>query len=189
MASPLTHAVVGATIAASHGLSPRTIPPWWLAMFCAIAPDVDAIGYWLGVPYESFWGHRGFTHSIAFALMISWVCARWSSTTMSRFLLWSAYFTAALSHGLLDAFTDGGLGVAFFSPVDPGRYLWPVRPIHVSSMSLRDLLGSHGLDVLVNEMRWVWLPCGVTLTILWWWNRRPRSIQRDDRSGDFGGKQ
>jgi inner membrane protein len=79
---------------------------------------------------------------------------------------------ATLSHGLLDALTDGGLGVAFFSPVDQSRYFFPVRPIHVSSMSLRDLLGPHGLSVLVNEIQWVWSPCAL-VAALWWWSRRP----------------
>jgi inner membrane protein len=37
--------------------------------------------------------------------------------------------------------TDGGLGVAFFSPIDQNRYFLPIRPIRVASMSLRDLLG------------------------------------------------
>ena len=41
-------------------------------------------------------------------------------------------FLAIASHGLLDAFTDGGLGVAFFAPFDSTRYFFPVTPIEVS---------------------------------------------------------
>jgi inner membrane protein len=81
-----------------------------------------------------------------------------------------------LSHGLLDALTDGGLGVAFFSPLDESRYFFPVCPIRVSSMSIRDVLGPHGLDVLVNEIQWVWVPCGLIAGIRWGWSRtRPIS--------------
>ena len=174
MASPLTHVVVGATLAVVHGVRPRTAA-WWLAIGCAVAPDVDALGYWLGVPYESFWGHRGFTHSIAFAALISWLCVSWRLTAISGVRLWSLCFTATLSHDLLDALTDGGLGVALFSPIDQSRYFFPIRPIHVSSMSLRDVLGPHGLQVLANEIQWVWIPCGV-IAALWWWHwRRPVS--------------
>jgi inner membrane protein len=79
---------------------------------------------------------------------------------------------ATLSHGVLDALTDGGLGVAFFSPIDQSRYFFPVRPIRVSSMSIRDLLGPHGIEVLASEIQWVWVPCALTATMLWWWNRR-----------------
>jgi inner membrane protein len=177
MASPLTHAIVGATLSAIHGVSPRTSACWWVAIGCAVAPDLDAFGFWLGVPYGSFWGHRGFTHSIVFAILMSWTCAWWMgrSSTVSHVRLWSLYFMATLSHGVLDALTDGGLGVAFFSPLEQSRYFFPVRPIHVSSMSLRELLGPHGLHVLVNEIRWVWIPCGLTAA-LWWWGNRTGSV-------------
>ena len=36
---------------------------------CSVLPDVDAIGYFAGVPYESLFGHRGITHSLPFALL------------------------------------------------------------------------------------------------------------------------
>jgi hypothetical protein len=31
------------------------------------------------------------------------------------------------SHGMLDAMTDGGLGVAFFAPFDNARYFFPME--------------------------------------------------------------
>lgn len=169
MASPLTHAIVGATL--GYQLRLGAANAWWIAMACAVAPDLDAIGFWLGVPYDSFWGHRGFTHSILFAALLSWMCVWWTGNSAGRLRLWSVYWMATLSHGVLDAMTDGGFGVAFFSPVDQSRYFFPLRPIHVSSMSPKDLLGPHGLDVLINEIFWVWIPCGLTLIIVWWWNR------------------
>ena len=45
-----------------------------------------------------------------------------------------AIFFAAItaSHGLFDAMTNGGLGVAFFAPLDNARYFLPWRPIPVS---------------------------------------------------------
>jgi len=46
--------------------------------------------------------------------------------------MWMYFFLATASHGLLDALTDGGLGVAFFAPFDNHRYFLPWRPIHVS---------------------------------------------------------
>ena len=36
----------------------------FLGVMCASLPDLDVIGYWLHVPYESFWGHRGISHSL-----------------------------------------------------------------------------------------------------------------------------
>jgi membrane-bound metal-dependent hydrolase YbcI (DUF457 family) len=78
MASLVTHAVVAATVAAVYGEKPTTATPWLVGIACAVGPDLDVIGFWLGVPYDSFWGHRGFTHSIVFAVVVSWMCAWWT---------------------------------------------------------------------------------------------------------------
>ena len=174
MASPLTHAVVAVTIVAVHDLQPRASRTWLVAIACAIAPDLDALGYWLGVPYELFWGHRGFTHSMVFAVLLSWICANWirHSPAISRLRLWSVYLMAVLSHDVLDAMTDGGLGVALFSPLDQTRYFFPFRPIQVSSMSLSDVVGPHGVSVLANECLWVWIPCGLIVMVFWLWSGR-----------------
>src|SRR5215510_2893467 len=163
MASPLTHAVVAVTIVAVHDLQPSAARTWLVAIACAIAPDFDAIGFWLGLPYESFWGHRGFTHSMVFALLLSWICANWisHSSAVSRGRLWSVYFMAVLSHGVLDAMTDGGLGVAFFSPLDQTRYFLPWRPILVSPIGIARFFSPRGVAVLCSEISWIWLPAGL----------------------------
>lgn len=175
MASPLTHALVGATLAVACHFPWKL---WVVGVASALLPDLDAAGYWLGVPYGSFWGHRGFTHSMVFAVLASGLFARWIScwTGMTVVRVWTYCVVAMLSHGILDAMTDGGLGVAFFSPMDQNRYFLPIRPIHVASMSLRDLLGPHGLDVLTSECVWVWIPCAVVASLLWWFGRRRRPV-------------
>lgn len=61
------------------------------------------------------------------------------------------------SHGLLDAFTNGGLGIAFFSPFDPRRYFFPWRPVQVSPIGMA-FFGRWGLRVLRSEVVWIWLP-------------------------------
>lgn len=38
-------------------------------MACAVLPDIDSIGFALGIPYGSLFGHRGLTHSLLFALI------------------------------------------------------------------------------------------------------------------------
>ncbi len=62
--------------------------------------------------------------------------------------------------------TDGGLEVAFFWPMDQNPYFFPIRSIHVASMSLRDHLGPHGLDALASECVWVWVPCSYTPVVV-----------------------
>lgn len=66
---------------------------------------------------------------------------------------------SAVSHGLLDALTNGGLGIAFFSPLSTRRYFLPWRVIEVSPLRPSEFFSQRGLRVLRSEMRWVWIPC------------------------------
>ena len=83
--------------------------------------------------------------------------------------MWSFFFLATASHGLLDAMTDGGLGVAFCSPFDTRRYFLPWTPIRVSPIGLGRFLGARGLAVLRTEFLWIWIPAialGVSAMVL-----------------------
>ncbi|HVR39947.1 MAG TPA: metal-dependent hydrolase, partial [Thermoanaerobaculia bacterium] len=40
-------------------------------VIASILPDADVAGFAFGIPYGSMFGHRGFTHSILFALLAS----------------------------------------------------------------------------------------------------------------------
>jgi len=164
MASAFTHAATALALATAFR---RPGPPagfWLLGAACAALPDIDGVGYWMGVPYESTFGHRGFTHSLFFAAVLATLVAytrladRWS---IRRSTLWLFVFLATASHGVLDAMTTGGGGVAFFAPFDNDRYFFPWRPIRVSPMSIRRFLTARGVAVLESELRWVWLPAAV----------------------------
>lgn len=140
-------------------------------LFCAVLPDLDVIGFRLGVRYADVLGHRGFSHSLLFALAVGVVgalIAPWlHSSRIAAFMLG---FLAVTSHIALDALTDGGLGVAVFWPVDQTRYFFDWRPIRVSPFSPRVLMSQRGLEVLYSELRWIWLPCLVTgglVRLLW----------------------
>jgi len=71
-----------------------------------------------------------------------------------------------MSHGLLDAFTDGGLGIAFFAPFDPTRYFFSWRPIAVSPIGISQFFSLWGLSVLLTEAIWIGLPVWLWLGIL-----------------------
>ncbi len=77
------------------------------------------------------------------------------------FSLLSYLFLATASHGVLDAMTNGGLGVAFFSPFDNSRYFLPWRPIRVSPLSFGRFFSARGYLILQNELLWIWLPAGL----------------------------
>ena len=67
-------------------------------------------------------------------------------------------FLSTVSHGLLDAVTDGGLGIAFFSPISNHRYFFPWHPIAVSPLSIDRFLSGRGISVLKSELIWIWFP-------------------------------
>jgi inner membrane protein len=80
--------------------------------------------------------------------------------------LWSYLFLATASHGLLDAMTDGGLGVAFFSPFENSRYFLPWRPIVVAPISIRRFFSGRGVEVMKSELLWIWVPVIVVGSLL-----------------------
>ena len=123
-------------------------------------PDVDVIGFHFGVRYGDFWGHRGFTHSLLFAVLLAATVAMilFRSSGISRWSLFAYLFIATASHGVLDAMTNGGLGVAFFSPFDNRRYFLPWRPIPVSPIVASRFFSARGLAILENEFVWIWIP-------------------------------
>ena len=91
-------------------------------------PDLDVIGFRFGIHYGDFWGHRGFTHSLVFAAILAGLVMLLlprTKTGIQRSYLFVYLFLATAGHGLLDAITNGGLGVAFFSPFNNQRYFLP----------------------------------------------------------------
>ena len=131
-------------------------------MTCAVIPDADVIGFAFGVPYESVLGHRGLSHSLAFAAVVAAAVValafRAAQFADLRLRLWAYFFAATASHGFLDAMTTGGLGVAFLSPFVDTRFFLPFRPILVSPIGVARFFSERGLAVMRSEITWIWLP-------------------------------
>lgn len=167
MATIFSHAFLGYTISKVwHTRSPQ---PWLnpMAAICSMVPDADFAGWIMHVPYDSMWGHRGFTHSLFFAMILAAAVSvvyyfRGNPAASKIFLAAITIFVVTASHGVVDACTNGGLGVGFFIPFHNDRYFFPFRPLAVSPMGL-GILSSYGLTVLKIEMLWINLPCMVVL--------------------------
>jgi inner membrane protein len=142
-----------------------------VGMACSVIPDLDVIGFRFGIRYGDFCGHRGFTHSFLFAALLAsavmLVAFRRASPGLGRLSIWIYFFLATASHGFLDAMTDGGLGVAFFSPFHNHRYFLPLRPIHVSPIGAGRFFTHRGLDVFQSELLWIWLPAALVALSVW----------------------
>jgi len=160
MPSLLTHPAVPIAIAIGLGnkiVSKRLL---FTGIVLSIVPDFDVIAFHFGIPYASDFGHRGLSHSILFAWGIALASASFYRYLNSTFIkAFSFIFLSAVSHGILDAFTTGGLGVAFLWPWSAERYFAPVQMIRVSPIGIANFMSPRGVIVLWSEVRWVWLPC------------------------------
>jgi len=170
MATLLTHALWGVALGQAAGRAVRRDARFWCAaVLCSALPDVDVIGFGFGIHYGDLWGHRGLTHSLIFAALTGIVAGvLLGDSARERRALAALLFLITASHGVLDAMTDGGLGVAFFSPFDTRRYFLPWRPIRVAPLGLYAAVSGRWLSVLESEARSVWLPAlllGVLLHI------------------------
>jgi inner membrane protein len=175
VASAFSHAVVALSIGSCFYRPSIPKRFWAIGAACSVLPDLDVIGFRYGVPYGAFWGHRGFTHSLTFAaLLVSAVVAvefRRGPPGLSTFWTWLYLFLATATHGVLDAMTDGGLGVAFFSPFDNTRYFLPWTPIRVSPIGFGRFFTFRGLVVIQSELLWIWLPAGLFAASVWIFRR------------------
>jgi len=177
MASLFSHAVAALGIGACF-YQPRTPERVWVTgVLCSVIPDLDVIGFRFGIHYGDFWGHRGFTHSLFFAALVASAVALfafWRSVpALGQSALWTYFFLATASHGFFDAMTDGGLGVAFFSPFNNTRYFLPWRPIRVSPIGVSRFFTHGGLAVIQSELLWIWFPAALLLASAWLIRRRP----------------
>jgi inner membrane protein len=165
VASLISHAVAALGIGTIFARPQVPKRVWMIGVACSILPDIDVLGFRLGIRYGDFWGHRGFTHSFLFAAILATLVliAGFSRGLpgLGRVWLWTYFFFATASHGLLDAMTNGGLGVAFFSPFDNTRYFFPWRPIVVSPISLSRSFSGKVFAVLESELLWIWIPAAV----------------------------
>jgi len=166
MASAFSHIAVPIALRIAGGGKAISWRLLFFAMFLSVAPDLDSIAFRFGIPYESQWGHRGFTHSIFFALMFAILPAIFHRYFKAkRATVYLTSFISMLSHGVLDACTNGGLGVAFFWPLNSQRYFLPWQVIEVSPISVSRFFSERGLTVLTSEFYYVWLPCLAAATI------------------------
>jgi len=157
MASIFGHAVVGFTLAK---LVDDKNFKWLLivAIFSTILPDFDVIGFRLGVPYAHPFGHRGFTHSILFAIL--WALLLMFSIGRKHKVVWFfVILFSTLSHGLLDAMTSGGEGVGFLIPFNNDRVFFSFRAIKVSPLGIKNFFSIWGIKVLFSEFKYILLPC------------------------------
>ncbi len=184
MASIFAHGLIAYAFGNTFSEEVRTYKFWLLGIICSILPDADVLGFKFGIAYEDFWGHRGFTHSLVFAILLGTVVTFvfYNKKFFYRTgLLLIFYFTVCTaSHGVLDAMTSGGLGIAFFSPFDDTRYFFSWRPIQVSPIGVNKFFSLWGIKVLLSELIWIGIPSGIYILALYY-AKKSKTLFKKDR--------
>jgi inner membrane protein len=165
--------VVGAAFACA---APPTVRLGSFALVAATVsalPDADVLGFALGIPYSHPLGHRGLSHGLPFALTLGALASLWlrGRNRPHALALGILLAAACASHGVLDAATDGGLGIGFWLPFSDARYFLPWRPIPVSPLEPAAFFSAQGAAILAVELAWVWIPA-LTLAAGVAWTRR-----------------
>jgi inner membrane protein len=174
MPTIITHAVVA--LGLGRLFTARKMPRlafWGALVGLAIVPDIDVLWLRFGVPYGAMLGHRGLTHSLPFALVLSALVAAicYRACRVRYWDLWGLFFVVAASHGILDACTHGGPytihGTAFFAPFASERYWLPWRPMQASLFLGSGFFSNPWtLVTLRDEFLWVWLPLGLLVGVV-----------------------
>ena len=172
MASLFGHGLVGFTLTkiASAKTSKVLL---LLAIVSAILPDLDVVTFGK-IPYTHPFGHRGFTHSIVFALIWATILA-FVFTKTKRKLFFVVIFLSTISHGVLDALTTGGKGVGFFIPFNNARFFFPWQVIKVSPIGISKFFSSRGVQVILSELKYIGIPCLIVLLFLYF-KRKTKNV-------------
>ena len=162
-------------VALAVAIGPRTVG-WRLTLAgaaCAVLPDADFALYLLRIDtYSGTYGHRGFSHSIGFALLVGLLGALLAPAGGRRRAFVGAFLAlCTLSHPLIDGLFDLGICNAWLWPLDGARHCLPWRPIPMQGVPL------FGLGRLGQELVWIGLPllAGELAGLGWrrWRARRP----------------
>lgn len=147
----VAHIAVGC--AGGRALSGRpTVGSMLLMTGLSMLPDADVISFLFGIPYAHEFGHRGASHSLAFAVICGLLAAGFAQARRAPALRWGIGVTLVVaSHPVLDAMTDGGLGVAMWWPVSTERLFFPIRPIPVAPIGPA-FLSARGAEVAFTEL-------------------------------------
>jgi membrane-bound metal-dependent hydrolase YbcI (DUF457 family) len=170
VASPITHAFIGAALPAAVLGGRAGVPVTLLSIACSIMPDFDKVVEKLlekVVTFPPILAHRGISHSFLLALILALLATlltvrlRWCSERWRTLFL--IFFFVTVSHGLIDVFA-GTYGVALLAPFSATRYLHPIAAI--SSISFWPYFTPALGPVILQEALWIWLPFSMALALM-----------------------
>ena len=170
----ITHIVLGACIGevcVGKAIGKRALV---LGAVAQSLPDIDIVaGLWLS-PVRDLLAHRGFTHSLLFALLgsvlLALIAERWHRYRYPTLSLkmWTIFFSLEiLTHIFLDAFNAYGTG--WFEPFSHHRVAFNTLFVADPLFTIWPALSVALLVVLpaTSQRRWRWATAGLVLSIIY----------------------
>ena len=165
----LTHIALGACMGEAFAGKKLGRKAMVWGMIAQSFPDIDFIAAsWLNTP-SALLAHRGFTHSILFAVIVALIMAilanRWHRPHNISFTRWMFFFSAAiLAHIFIDAFNNYGVG--WFEPFS--HYRISFNAIYVADPFFSAAPGIALIMLLIlkrqNERRHSWWKFGLFIS-------------------------
>ena len=125
------HLAVGAALGAIYSRKTGSNPRITILTFAglAVAPDLDLVTSFWGVPPNTPLSHRGISHSFPFAIALATLVAVFFRNQGRALLAGGVTLAALVSHGLLDAMSQLGNGPMLLWPLTTQSYEFIWRPI------------------------------------------------------------
>lgn len=172
MASLFAHAVVPAVLSRAFVLPDGYARRVAIAgAICGSIPDLDVVTYALEIRANEPLGHRGLFHSLPFALLVALVataivCRKLDKRSPAVRSIFVFLLASTAAHGLLDAVTQGEVGVALFAPFSDARLSSPVKLLAACPVGLTEYLGYFGLLSIANELLYAVIPVVLAVSIV-----------------------
>ena len=152
-----------------------------LSLICSFIPDADFISFVHNIEYNSLFGHRGFSHSILFAIFLGFIITfgffpKLKVKSKEFFTLFLTFFLVTISHSFLDMLANGGYGVALFSPFSNTRFFFPWQPIPVSLVGINHLTDHRTIYAVIFEILFLLLP-SLLLVLVLQFSRKGKSLK------------
>jgi inner membrane protein len=170
MPSAIGHIVAASSLGYALGNRERNGLYWFFIMLLSVLPDLDVLAFRFGIPYAHPLGHRGFFHSLLFASIAAMTPAlvmyrKQGGVPAESVRLFLTFLLVGVIHPLLDAMTDGGLGIGLFIPFNNGRFFFPWRPIVVAPIGVRAFFSEWGARVLLSELIFIAVPSVLLVSV------------------------
>ena len=167
----LTHLVLGACVGEIIAEKRIGKKAWLFGALAQSLPDIDFVASFFLSPSANLLAHRGFTHSLLFVLLssylLAYVCRHWMRMTSMNIHQWAFFWAVqSLVHIFLDTFNNYGVG--WLEPFSHARYSFNILFVLDPFFTMSVLVPAIAFVFLRNRIRRrKWAIAGLSIAALY----------------------